>query len=77
MMAVMERTTVYLPADLKAALERTARDTGRSEAELIREGVERVVTDRVTPRPRIPLIASGRPELSEHIDDALAGFGER
>ena len=35
----MEKTTVYLPTQLKRALERAARSEGRSEAELIREGV--------------------------------------
>ena len=34
----MEKTTVYLPDELKRALRRAARSTGRSEADLIREG---------------------------------------
>ena len=38
-MGGMEKTTVYLTDDLKAALRRSARSTGRSEAELIREGI--------------------------------------
>ena len=36
----MNKTTVYLPDDLKQALHRTAAASGRSEAELIREGVK-------------------------------------
>jgi hypothetical protein len=73
----MERTTVYLTEAQKRALERAARATGRSEAELIREGVE-VVTSRVrAAEPALPLFESGQPDLAEHIDEALAGFGDR
>src|SRR6266545_1066611 len=42
----MERTTVYLTEAQKRALARAAKASGRSEAELIREGVD-VVTNRV------------------------------
>src|SRR5690349_13640071 len=35
--------TVKLPPDLAAALARTAKAGGRSESELIREGIERVL----------------------------------
>ena len=38
----MQRTTVYLPEELKLDLRRTARTAGRSEADLIREGVRLV-----------------------------------
>ena len=36
MMYGMKRTTIYLPDDLKEALERTAAAEGRSEAEVVR-----------------------------------------
>jgi hypothetical protein len=71
----MEKTTVYLTTAQKRALERAARASGRSEADLIREGIESV-TRRVA-EPTIPLFESGHPDLAEHVDDALAGFGER
>ena len=71
----MEKTTVYLTTAQKRALERAARASGRSEADLIREGIESV-TSRVA-EPTIPLFESGQPDLAEHVDDALAGFGER
>jgi hypothetical protein len=71
----MEKTTVYLTTAQKRALERAARASGRSEADLIREGIE-TVTHRVA-EPTIPLFESGQPDLAEHVDDALAGFGER
>ncbi len=73
----MERTTVYLPATLKRALERAATIRGASEAELIREGVAIVTRDVAPPDPRLPLFASGQPDLAERVDEALRGFGER
>jgi predicted transcriptional regulator len=76
-MGGMEKTTVYLPDDLKRALRRTARASGRSEAELIREGIGLVTGTLRMAEPRLPLIESGQPDLAEHVDEALAGFGER
>jgi hypothetical protein len=73
----MHKTTVYLPDDLKAALERTSAATRRSEAEIIREGIRLVTQREASPKPKLPLFASGDPELSLHVDEALAGFGER
>jgi hypothetical protein len=72
----MHRTTVYLPEALKGALARAARDEGRTEADLIREGVERLLRSR-QPAPRLPLFASGQADLAERVDELIAGFGER
>ena len=67
---------MYLPKDLKRRLARAARDTGLSEAELIREGIERAVSDRSRPRPRLPLFDSGGARLAERVEEELAkGFG--
>lgn len=74
---VMRRTTVYLPDDLKARVERVARDGNRSEADVIREAIERFTAGESRPRPRLPLLTSGQAELAETVDDALEGFGER
>ena len=71
----MKRTTVYLPDELKAALERTARASGRSEAELIRDGVRRVTEDRSAPDPRA-LFSSGIADLAQNSERYLEGFGE-
>ena len=71
----MRKTTVYLPDELKRALERAAATTGRSEAELIREGVSNVV-ERSAPEPRIPLFDSGDPMFAHRVDELLEGFGE-
>jgi predicted transcriptional regulator len=68
----MRKTTVYLPDDLKAALEREADMRGVSEAELIRAAL----TDAVRrPRPRAGLFRAE--PFAERADDLLPGFGER
>jgi hypothetical protein len=71
------KTTVYLPDDLKLALARIASSRGRSEADLIREALRDLVQRSVAPRPIGALFASGDPSLSDHVEDALDGFGER
>jgi len=73
----MRKTTVYVPDALKSQLERAAAESGRSEAELIREGIELVSARIDGAEPRLPLFASGHPSLAKRADDYLAGFGER
>jgi hypothetical protein len=73
----MDKTTVYLPADLRRALRDTARTTGKSEAALIREGIAMVTVGAPPPSPRVPLFRSGDATLAERVDEALVGFGER
>jgi len=73
----MTKTTVYLPDELKQALERLAAASGRSEADLIREALTALVRASGRPRPRGSLFASGEGSLADHVDGALAGFGER
>jgi hypothetical protein len=72
----VHRTTIYLPDDLKAELTRAAHEEGRTEADLVREGLERLLHAR-EPEPRLPLFASGKPDLAGNVDKLLAGFGER
>jgi len=72
----VKKTTVYLPEDLKSALGRIAAQSGRSEAELIREAVRDLIRDSEPPRPRLPLFSSDDPTLAERLDEELAGFGE-
>jgi plasmid stability protein len=73
----MRKTTVYLPDDLKAALERLAAREQRSEAEIIREALRSAVSNRGSPPPRIPLaqVGLGDPTIAERIDELLEGFG--
>src|SRR5512141_1104845 len=42
----MEKTTIYLPTEQKAALAAAAREQGGSEARLIREGIDGVLSGR-------------------------------
>ena len=72
----MNKTTVYLPDELKDALARAARRRNVSEADLIRQGVAMAIAQDQPPKPRLPLFASGRSDLAERFDELLAGFGE-
>ena len=72
----MDKTTVYLPHELKEALARTAQRRQVSEAELIREGIALVTAAEAPRRPRLPLFSSGQPDLAERFDELLEGFGE-
>lgn len=77
MMYGMRRTTIYLPDDLKAALERTAAAEGRSEAEVVRTALATATATHTYPPPRLPLFESGDATLAERVDEELArGFGE-
>ena len=72
----MQKTTVYIPDDLKQALSREAGVRGISEAKLIREALRKLVSGSRPPSPRVPLFRSGKPRLAERIEEALSGFGE-
>lgn len=67
----MQKTSVYIPNDVKRALGWLAAARGVSETQLIREAL-RVLTSQTTPpRPRLPLFKSGKPRLAERVDEAL------
>ena len=72
----MQKTTVYIPEDVKRTLSRVAAARGVSEAELIREALRALTAQATPPKPRLPLFKSGKPRLAEGVDEALAGFGE-
>ena len=77
MMYGMKRTTVYLPDELKLALERTAAVQGKSEAEVVRAAILAATAEDAYPEPRLPLFDSGDPMLAERVDEELAaGFGD-
>ena len=73
----MTKTTVYLPRELKQALNRLARQRRRSEAELLREAVSRLTGEAEAPAPRLPLFRAKGRSIAEDIDRALTGFGAR
>lgn len=73
----MQKTTVYLPDELKRALEKLAIRRGQSEAELVREALSTLTAAEGPPAPRLPLFRSGKPSLAERVDAHLKGFGRR
>ena len=77
MRMAMEKTTVYLPADLKRALARLARQRRSSEAALLREAVARLTDEHAGPAPRLPLFRATGRSIAEDVDRALEGFGRR
>lgn len=71
----MVKTTLYLPDDLKRALELEARRLDLPEAEVVRSVLRRALVSDV-PRPRGGLFAGEEP-IAERVDELLvAGFGE-
>ena len=72
----MQKTTVYVPKDVKRALGELALARGVSEAQLIREALRTVTLEARPPRPRLPLFKSGKRRLAKRVDEALSGFGE-
>jgi hypothetical protein len=73
----MTKTTVYLPAELKNALARVARERGCSAAELLREAVARLTGEGEAATPRLPLFRGEGPSIAEDVDRALEGFGRQ
>jgi metal-responsive CopG/Arc/MetJ family transcriptional regulator len=71
----VNKTTIYLPTDLKSEIKRVAQRRGISEAEVIRESIRSAVGGE-RPRPHGGLFASGAP-VARNADDHLQGFGER
>jgi Ribbon-helix-helix protein, copG family len=71
----VDKTTVYLPSDLKAAVKRVAHQRGVSEADVIRESI-RAGVGGTKPRPRGALYSSAEP-IARRVDELLDGFGER
>lgn len=66
------KTTVYLPDDLKEAIEEEARRSGCSEAEVIRSAVRHAVQ---RPEP-VAGFLDAEP-IAERMDEMLKGFGRR
>ena len=75
----VKRTTIYLPEDLKAKLEATARAEGRTEADVIRKALADELAQRTSRRPRLPLTepTCESTNWAEQVDEILdAGFGQ-
>jgi predicted transcriptional regulator len=75
MLAYMQRTTVKLPDDLDARLRHEAKRRGVTVSALTREAIETLLD---APQGRRRLLgagagASGRADISERIEEILAG----
>jgi hypothetical protein len=72
----MTRTTVYLPLDAKRRLSAAAHRQHRSEADLIRDAISRLLAEEpANPRPNPPSFDLD-PSVADHVDEHLsAGFG--
>jgi metal-responsive CopG/Arc/MetJ family transcriptional regulator len=71
----VNKTTIYLPDDLRDGVKREARRRGVAEAEVIREAIRQLVAkDR--PRPRGGFIQGDGSSIAENIDEWMKGFGE-
>ncbi|MEP7379262.1 MAG: CopG family transcriptional regulator [Chloroflexota bacterium] len=71
----MDKTTIYLPVELKTAIKRVARQRRVSEATVIRDSI-RTAIGTIRPQPRGALFASGAP-VAREADIHLRGFGEQ
>lgn len=72
--AGMNKTTVYLPDDLKRLVEMAAAREGISEAEVIRRSI---ASAEGTQRPELQgAIFESDEVTSDRVDELLAGFGE-
>lgn len=70
----MVKTSVYLDEDQKADLEKVVSLTGRSQADLIRDGIEQVVAQHLRKRPAMTAHATGATVL-DRVDELMEGFG--
>jgi len=65
----MVKTTVYLTEEVAGRLKRHAADTGRTQAEIIREAVDDATRPRVS--PHWGKFRSNEPDLSMRVDEIL------
>ncbi|MDQ3177335.1 MAG: ribbon-helix-helix domain-containing protein [Actinomycetota bacterium] len=66
------KSTIYLPDDLKRAVERVAVQRGCSEAEVIRQAVATAVG---RPAPSAGFLDGEA--IADRVDELLVGFGTR
>ncbi len=69
----MNKTTVYLPAELDLRLGAEAKVEGVSKAELIRRAIAKLLEESQRPRQAkpLPVFRSGRSRTMEEIDTDL------
>ena len=67
----MKRTTVVLPDDLAALIDRERRRRGVSTAGIIREALDAYFTPDVQPLPFVALGGSGHRDTAERMEELL------
>ena len=74
----MRKTSVYIEADVDAALARRAVAEGTTKAALIRQALREAASVRLRVKPRGGGVFAGPADLAERADEHLAatGFGE-
>jgi hypothetical protein len=73
----MKKTSVYLDDERRNRLARAAEVTGRSQAELIRDGIDHVIEQSLPRRSKLlELRLSLGADTQERVDQALEGFGQ-
>jgi predicted transcriptional regulator len=70
----MHKTTLYLEEEVRERIARVAKETGRSQADLIREALRSFFIRRK--KPRSIGLGKGGPDLSDRAEELLEGFGE-
>jgi predicted transcriptional regulator len=70
----MHKTTLYLEDELRDRIASVAKETGRPQAEVIRDALRRFFMRHKKPRS-IGLGKGGR-DLSDRAEELLEGFGE-
>jgi len=73
-MGFMVKTSVYLNEEQKTDLEKVVTLTGRSQADLIRDGIEQVIVQHLRTRPKMTAHADG-PTVLDRVDELMEGFG--
>ena len=71
----MRKTTIYLEEALWERIAEMARDSGRSQADVIRDALRAALMHRR--RPRSVGLGRGDVDLAGRADELLADFGER
>lgn len=71
----MVKTSVYLDDHLKHDLDRVAQITGRSQADLIRDGISQVIHDHLAKRPKMRARFHD-PSIVGRTEELLEGLGE-
>ena len=73
----MKKTSIYLEPRVDEALAKRAAEEGLTKAELIRRGLEALVSTPKRPKPSIGVVRSGRGDVSRDVDRYLSetGFG--